>query len=286
MNTSIVSEEIINKLKNNAVNKGYIIGKANKMYTLYTYDISNIFDDKLVRETLVTFKFNKILSKNIDKVKALYPNSEICETLHCNFTISKGDGLTEKRIQSKTYNFFKYGKYTSMEFDICRDLPYMCWYYNNTNFDTMDHGDEFKTYLVKRLNEMNAIGYMGNYYSEYNDYLIKIKKLYDTKIAFHESFEWECKCGVDYNGIIPFLDNAVLAFQYVKPTMYGNLPQSEDTMKEYDGPAKRIKNKTILVTDYEIDPTNKMRYSSYGNNQYKTRATFVILIKSFKVLKK
>ena len=64
-----------------------VIGFANKFYTLWNVT-SKVVESKYSKDTLVTNTYIKNISMDIDKVKELYPDVEIDESLRghsCTF---------------------------------------------------------------------------------------------------------------------------------------------------------------------------------------------------------
>lgn len=292
--SSIFSNELIESLLSNAGATGTILGKANTMYTAYTYNIAEVsdFDGKHQYYT-VTCKFAKIVSKSLEKVQKLYPNVPVNEALHGRLLsekVCKSEPTGETRAASydNPHDYFKFGKYTGKKFTEVDDRSYMCWYYNKLNWNDSEQA-MFQVELAKRLEELDAICFCGCYFDEFTPEVGWLKNIIDDTTK--APFEFTVKCNLDDEGVVPVTANIVLQFAYTKNlyTPYGNqtLPCSGDF-----GKSKRVKGKKIRVTKYSI--WNNMEDSTYGAFCYKENpsytpypkvSTYQIIVDEFEVIK-
>lgn len=116
------------------------------MYTLYSV---------LTDGNKQIYSFVKIVSKDLNKVKALYPGLEIDETLHGKFVeriTSVKSMFDDFKTNNRILGFkFNNGKYKNYLVDDVNDLSYLCYVYN------LNYFKDINIAIKKRALELGAI---------------------------------------------------------------------------------------------------------------------------------
>jgi len=227
------------------------IGFANKYYTLWDCSTFECIDAYDIRYITCSNVYIKNISFDLDKVKALYPDAPINESL-------KGHtrSFTNSYIEYPN-NVFKYGKYRGTPFNECTDYDYMAWYFTTT---TKEQQEEMILILEEHDYHIFPKWDMTSYDIETNDeYMDRlrrenaksqcqeeiIQKLKENNLTIEITSNPDCEGEyLDKNsGFIFKFDevrvNYYLGFDYYLPVV--------------NGKCKRIKNKTIKIINGEID---------------------------------
>lgn len=216
-----------------SVNKTLVIGKAKTMYTLYECVTDGVKSN---------YAFVKILSKDLNKVKAIYPNLKVDETLHGKF-VERIASLTEpKNIQVKVLGFkFNSGKYVGMLVSEVNDPNYLCYVYNNGYFSNISVA------IKERALELGAIDILGKIYIKNTKSYFAAMNIYNL-VTNNEAFNFAAKCNLNELGEIKDFDSQfTFIFNNCKFTAYSTLPIDEF------GKAKKIKGKEIRITKGKIE---------------------------------
>lgn len=119
--------------KSKRINMKQLIGFATEFYTLWSYEENPVYrTDSYGNHHQVgvnhIFNYIKNISKDIDKVKSLYPNIEINEDLRGKTRSFSYDSKIEL-----PDNYFWYGKYTGKLIDeiLEKDFQYCLWFADN-----------------------------------------------------------------------------------------------------------------------------------------------------------
>lgn len=257
------------------------IGFANKFYTLWeisTKTVTTQYDEY----ELTTCTYIKNISFDLNKVRETYPDLEILDYLK-GHSISFEVYGSKKSINNDRFNF---GKYENELISECNDSWYLTWFYDCCC-------DERKQNVKNRLIEL---GYHFSVHTTmYDGVEIQNEKMYSAEewanlqeqLARNEEFI-----------------NKVLAKEPIEILMERNLTVGEDMDENYfgiynhefgalhfnditvnyyngyeyglpkqKGKGKRVKGKTIVITDYD--------YKITGDNYSPT----VIFVKEFNICK-
>lgn len=236
------------------ITKGYMIGKAKTMYTLYSFVNDGV---------RINYAFEKIVSKDLSKVKALYPDLKIDESLHGKF-VEKYCGPEATVHVEHNVNLgyvFKSGKYKGMKVDEVKDPSYLCFVYNNGYFTNINVA------IKARAIELGAKEILGKIYVEGTPNYVAAMNL-DNLITHNVPFRFTPKTGLSEYGVMKdFTLQYEITFGKIKwmNIIYG-LPVDET------GKGRRIRNKEIVVTKASIEA-----HEGYNN---------LLIIESFKMAKK
>lgn len=243
----------------------YTIGFANKYYTLWDCTTNERTDDRGIRYITYSNVYLKNISFDLDKAQKLYPGAPVDESLK---------GHTRSFNTNKVIypdNVFHFGKYCGKRFDECSDYDYMAWYFQQVDkvqqeelipiledhgyftfpyFDMKSYGIETAEEHAAREEHDRKLLKEREYVKEY---ISKGELILDITSNPNEEGEY-----YDMNSEYTFKFNEVRSncyqgFEYYLPVM--------------NGKCKRIKNKSIKITDGEIVDGN-------------------VLIHAFEVLKK
>lgn len=222
-----------------------VIGFANKYYTLWEVNI-NVIE----YENYKTEIYNNIYIKNIsidkDKAFAKYPTVVFDENLH---------GRTNDFIYNKTIwkniDTFRFGALCDTKIEDCTDFIYLETYYNNIAWD--DHHEYIKDFLISSGYVFRNGELLSPRYIKRQHDIADNQKYVRDCIDNHKSISFIATTNVNDNGDIYDKDAAITyVFQKVSLQSYNGyqyyLPMLNDK-------AKRIKNKTIEITDYMVEET-------------------------------
>lgn len=242
----------------------YNIGFAGKYYTLLSHDTEYRTNEMNVVFRRDSYRFVKNISFDKDKAFAKYPDATFNEDLRGR----KGSWVCEVRVRE--YNKFHCGKYMGRLFDACTDYAYMKWFYNNCA------NDDQRTYLENlmkpegyevRVQTFNWNDDMGEPHTSIQKDMLSPKEVQTIK----EQKEREEKAKERFSTGTPFIVSMTrnldefgecfikefemkLKFENFKCNYYDGyyygLP------KDKKGHAKRIKNKQLLVENYELLENN------------------------------
>jgi hypothetical protein len=225
-----------------------IIGKANTMYTLWNKRVIN-------HESYTTerYTFLKNVSKDLNKVKRLYPELIIDESL-------RGATRIEKTIKKEPEQFldrFDFGQYEGNLLNSVDDTKYLVWYLNSNKDKNATQAEWAKENLD------NIRFYDGPFYDgvfmtikEYEQIVEKRAKLEAivNKIKEEKSIICTATTNIDYKGFL------IVMYEDVRITVHFT-----GEIKEYNyqgfyyylpvigGKAKRIKNKEIVLNVEDVE---------------------------------
>lgn len=224
----------------------YKIGFANDYYTLWS-----LFGEHYI--------FIKNISKNIDKVKELYPNIEI--DLNLKGFCYKQSNYEKQEPKEINPNVFQFGKYMNKNITKCNDFPYIIWYYdcikNNYVQDENDTNNKYLAHLFAlKLHLMeNNYYYVDNKWLTYDEFtahnalqvnIARCKELYKSG----KQFVFEAKANPDIDGYLELPTTGFLKFEEVKEFEYKGWSYY---LPVVNGKSKRIKGKCLTIEKYLYD---------------------------------
>lgn len=221
------------------------IGFANKFYTLWDVT-SKVVESKYSKHTIVTNTYIKNISINIDKVKELYPDVEIDESLRghsCTFEYIK----ERKEINVDKFNF---GKYEGQLISECNDESYLIWFFDNCDV-------ERKKNVEERLVELGFVIKNDTIFTrEEIEKQEQIERILSNKEELEVTFDRNLSVEFDSSnkcyGVYRNEDGILFKFNDVKLNYYNGF---EYGLPLVNGKAKRIKNKTVKIKDYKYEIT-------------------------------
>lgn len=216
-----------------------IIGKANTMYTLWNKTIIN--------SKKCAFTYLKNISKSLDKVKELYPELTIDESL-------RGKTYIERTIDKpiEDVDKFNYGKYKGELLSSVNDTNYLLWYLN----DNKNSNEAQAEWAKENLNNIKF--YDGEFIStkEYNA-IIENKTKLETifnKIKTEKSLVCTAVSNIDGNGFLNVMyEDVNIPVQFTGETAEYYYLDYEYYLPVIKGKAKRIKNKSIILNVEDIE---------------------------------
>lgn len=239
-----------------------VIGFGGKYWTAWyitertrTYQIGNC-----IKNEHYTFcEYVQNLSYDLETAKQKWDNAEVDETLKGHTRTFERNHWVEVEVDTTQFSFGKY-RYTPIA--ECDDLDYMVWMYN-TITDKIDPltEDEIATTenLYNRIVEINHDKYR---FHEPNDLFFKKEWRLSTdekwqheamlidireKLKNHEPVEFQVLTNPDEEGCVNFYG----FYFYFKEVAARNYQGLDYYLPVVNGKAKRVKNKTITVTDYD-----------------------------------
>jgi hypothetical protein len=179
-----------------------IIGFASQYYTLWSYskdvryvtDVNGNHHPSYYQESYV---FHKNISKDIEKVKQLYPNLNIDETLRGkqrSFDIKGSEDLTPELIKFGKYNGYTINEIAEMDFDYLLWLEGSC--YNQTMRELIqNHPLVVEHYENIRLEEQRKIDAVRSSFLKRGEYTISFERNPNGSlehIGHSISFDYNC----------------------------------------------------------------------------------------------
>lgn len=231
-----------------------VIGKANKFYTLWdiTEDIHQMHDGRSY--TVTHYCFIKNLSFDKEAAMAKVPGAEIDETLRGHHSFEK------VQYPAPPTDEFRYGKYRGTKVADCNDIDYLAWAWNDSE---SIFSDEVKPIVESKLADA---GYRrlheSRYYSdpetvaaweaEQEELDEFINGLNNDKIEITLASNLD-ENGTTYihNGKVEIKFNEIAEYYYNGYNYY--LPLDSK------GKAKRIKNKTLVITPKDVQIVEENR---------------------------
>ena len=232
------------------------IGFTNKYYTLWYLMEKTEFGEK--------WGYMKNVSMDIEKVKELYPDVEIDINLKGHKPIFFGN---EEKV--KDYDKFRFGKYKGQMISECSDYNYLKWYYFECAYESRPYIQEVlidagyqilgSFFYMDEDGEKECKRCSDEIYSpeEWEDYLKRDKEELETikSIRTATSFEFIPECNVDNAGGYYDEESGITYFfPEVKECYYSGYLYYVPAI---NGKGKRIKNKRIIVTEFETNPMNQ-----------------------------
>lgn len=217
-----------------------LIGFTNEYYTLWTISKGRKTDTDGRTYTQMNFTYLKNISKNLDKVKNLYPEFEIDTTL-CGHRV-----FTKKIYDKLPDDCFNFGKYSGQKFSEVEDNDYLVWYFGSES-------DKSRKSALGIVLESRGYVLDGYTYISSEEYVKKLEKIENEDRLFYSIVNGEVnkfipdrnldECGmIEIDGVTyefpEILENYYNGFYYYLPVV--------------NGKAKRIKNKNIILKKFEI----------------------------------
>ena len=227
-----------------------LIGFANQYYTLWEYSREVTTGRSGVRYIKEQYTYLKNISRDINKVAALYPNIQPDPDLK-GHTKSWGRERVEYPV-----NVFRFGRYEGCRFDEVTDYSYMRWYFEQTFRSAQE--------LLKPILEANGYHVFtygdGNWgvetQEEYHQKLERERDRAEMRRTIMEAFE--------AGELVLFIDsNPNSNGEWIEQRSGMTIQFDEVAERDYqgwtyylpvlNGKAKRVKNKSIKITSAEVD---------------------------------
>ena len=213
-----------------------VIGFTNKMYTLWQKTfIENNYGgyDK--------YEYVKNISMDFEEAKKKYPNAEI------DLTLRGHKEITRVVFEKPQYNDdeFSFGKYAGQKIVESTDYKYLEWYYCQIDNRTQKE-------IIRSILEPLGYGFSGEYHimdPETYRYHLEEKSIKEAAKKMVESgnIEFIPTHNIDYEGEIN-VDGILYRFENVQESYYAGY---EYYLPMLNGKSKRIKNKKVIVTEFE-----------------------------------
>ncbi|MCH5167424.1 MAG: hypothetical protein J1F35_05965 [Erysipelotrichales bacterium] len=208
--------------------------------------------------------YRKNVSMDIDKVKELYPDLEIDTELKGHKPIFFD---TSEKIND--YNKFRFGQYKGQLISECANYSYLKWYYHECAWESRPYIQEVleeagyqilsSFYYLDEDGEKECRRLTDNIYSpeEWENYLKKDREELETIKSLRKasSFEFIPESNLDdAGGYYDEESGTTYFFPEVKECYYSGYRYYIPVI---NGKGKRIKNKKIVVTEFETNPINR-----------------------------
>lgn len=225
------------------------IGFSNKYYTLWSMTI-HVNEKPWGFETRRYYSFQKLLGKNIEKIKKMYPGVEINEKLN-------GRRRTFEEFDKRVFtspDYFKFGKYSRTRIDECEDLSYLEWYIEQITEDK-EHLDVVTKYLESNGYEISWCGkliYLLNPVEVKKKNLVKDKyKDILKKLETNEPINIAPDRNLNSNG--EYYNSAMEITYKFKNFVRNHWDGYSYTLPTINGKGKRIKLKNVTITKYTYE---------------------------------
>ena len=223
-----------------------VLGFSNKYYTLWDVTKDVVDKGNGCKYIITHYYYVKNVSFNKDTAQAKYPNAKFDESIRGTRRYFK----TTKEVWDNV-DVFRFGKYKYYKINESpADMSYISWYWNNIDGDHKDYVSEI----------LKNNGYQIRQFSNGSQYLVTPEELEEeireanannemiTKFNNHTPITLDIKFNPDFDGQLR-IDNIIYQFEEVKENCYQGIVYYLPVL---NGKAKRIKNKTITITDYDI----------------------------------
>ena len=232
------------------------IGFTNKYYTLWYLMDKTEFGEK--------WGYMKNISMNIDRVKELYPDVEIDMELkgHKPIFFSTSEKIND-------YDKFRFGKYKGQLISECSDFSYLKWYYHECAEESQPYIQEVLTkagyqilgsfYYSDEDGEKECRKCSDDIYSpeEWENYIKRDQEDLETTKSLRTAtiFEFIPEHNVDNAGGYYDEESGITYFfpEVIENYYNGYLYY----MPAINGKGKRIKNKRIIITEFETNPISR-----------------------------
>lgn len=257
MRTENITLMITNSLTDS---EGYVIGKASKRYTLWSYQYEVEGNSRMLK-----LHYIHNLSSDRNKVLQRWPNTTIWESLRgatsYSLTVpssSHSSSSTPSEVKPpKTwmdFDIIPFGKYKGTSIKDVTDCGYWCWMANKTqegDYMTIDGEDVyFKPLFEKMAQETGGQKMFGKWMSnEDTPYLNNVRNIYKA-VQTGEPFSFiadKNDCSFFYGCPIIFKPEDTYSFY----TYYGGGRFLVVTDKKGNRKNKRTNGKTIEITSYK-----------------------------------
>lgn len=291
-----------------AERKNTIIGFANQFYTLWNFSVEPMYStihtaagERHVKTgDIYKYFYIKNISKDLEKVKSLYPNVTIDDSLRGksrDFEIEKGSKWVdyEPEVLSK-------GRNRGMAIQSINEKD-LIWSYENepTYEDENGYNKKRIEYIENKLNEYGLFLYNDRWLTKEEIAAKELEK--SNKDQKHQLYlnggkgYIKPEKNLDGNGFIT-IDEVQYYFPEHKRMYYNDFVYALPTIK---GVGKKIKGKTIEIQGKLVTVGSKLDYDNYDNYDYfitdkvidgyvayepetDTRYYKVVLVESFRIL--
>lgn len=224
-----------------------VIGFANKFYTLWNVTEETRPLGNGCNYVITHFTFIKNVSFDKETALKKYPKAKLDESLR-GHTVSFN---TEKKVWDNV-NTFRFGKYFGQKIEEVDDINYIAWYWGSDI--NWDHKEFVGEVLKKHGYEIHDYTGCSGQYLVSPEQIIERQKAQEkfnkslNMAKNGETFEFVAEYSLNEYGEyregdvifeFPFKLNYYQGYEYGLPLL--------------NGKAKRIKNKTIRVTEYDFE---------------------------------
>lgn len=231
-----------------------VIGFSRKFFTLWNVVEEKVTIQNGLYKIIKHYNYVKNISYDKDKAFAAYPNAAYDEDL-------RGRTKSWKTVKEVWENVdtFRFGKYKYQKINDNDDIDYIAWYWEHVD-------GEHRDYISKIL---KLYGYeIGTWYTKIgkakyeHQYLVspetvaknkaKVRRInmIENSLKNNDPLEVNIDRNPDSEGFFMEEDGIKYHFQEVDVNYYNGFHYY---LPKLNGKQKRIKNKTILITDYTIN---------------------------------
>lgn len=218
----------------------YKIGFANKFYTLWIMTTTSKYLGNGKSCIRTDYEFKKNISMTKEYVIKKYPGVEIDPELR-----GKSWSFSKERYEWTTFDEFRFGKYEGLKLDEIKDYNYTAWYFGEIRDDK--HKEVVKEFLENAGYRISPNGCVTS-----PKELIELQEMKERAMEFIEMaengelIEFVPETNLSFDGLYR-QEMVLFKFPEVKEMYYNGY---EYYLPVLNGKTKRIKNKTIMVTEY------------------------------------
>lgn len=222
------------------------IGFTNKYYTLWDvcHDVTHLDNGVVIEKTHCAYIKN--ISFDRDVAMSKYPGVEVDEDLRGH---ERSFSYTKEIYPD---DVFRFGRYRGNKFSDCHDYSYMSWYFTQTHVTAQEILKpilENNGYYIYKRNLDDSYDIMT--IEEHNAMLRRDAERDELRKRILETMEFPINWNPDEKGYCYDVDSEMsIKFDEVKEYWYDGCPYYLPVLK---GKAKRVKRKTIKITDYDVD---------------------------------
>lgn len=215
-----------------------VIGFTNKMYTLWQKTFV-----ETTRGGYDKYTYLRNISMNFEEAQKKYPDAEIDLTLRGHKEVIRVVFERPKYADDE----FSFGKYAGEKITDSTDYKYLEWYYRQLEEDSA------RKEIIKSILEPRGYGFVGERCimdpETYQCYLEEqaIEEA-AKKMVESGNIEFVPEYNIDYEGEIN-VDGILYRFEHFQEFFYSGY---EYYLPVLNGKSKRIKNKKVIVTEFEI----------------------------------
>ena len=222
------------------------IGFSNKYYTLWQIEEETRPLGNGCNYVVTHYYYIKNISFDKDKALAKYPNASLDENLRGK---TASWSSRPKEVWTNV-DVFRFGKYKFEKIEENTDTDYLTWYWEQIYDDHKDYvlGILKNRGYVLRTNEFGYSYLMSPEMLKKEELTNNFKKQMINKFNNHENIQLHIECNPDFDGEIN-INDITYKFEEVKENYYQGF---EYYLPVLNGKAKRIKNKDITITNYEV----------------------------------
>ena len=237
---------------------GYRIGFTDKYFTLWNCRKEVRQIDQYRKETYYRNEYIKNISMSKEKTFEKYPDLPYDESLKGHtrsFDTQPKEEWTDNTV-------FRFGKYKYQHIEDVDDIPYIAWYFDNVYGDHKDYVGNILKQHGYRIDNFDYGTYLRSpEFIEAERKEEEEKREIEEKLKNHENIEFTPTYNLSCYGYYRLNNNLYLHFEGIKEMYYNGYNYYLPTI---NGKAKKIKGKTVVITDYDYFKVDEKMLKDYN----------------------